>query len=308
MKWRNIYFSAGITVFLLFLVFVYIEKRADIESIWNDNYHKQYYLLEAALDKPEYAEYRKVISINMERWKSMPENLGEKYIWVNIADLSVELIEQDSVRFRSKAIVGTTFRKTPVLNAQMTYLVLNPTWYIPPNILRKDILPQVLKNPEYLKKKNIRVFQKGLDGVSQEVLTDTINWEVVRSNPGKYQFIQDAGKDNALGDVKFIFPNSLNVYLHDTPTRNLFDADDRAFSSGCIRVQNALDLAELLLKDKWGRNDINRIIHSQKTTYLILPKPVNIYLNYFTAWVNDAGVVEFRKDIYKWDELLSYEL
>jgi len=264
-------------------------------------YHPQYYLLQRALLDTSLKENRNRILINMERWKAIPKNTGRKYLMVNIADFRMNAIENDSLILSLKTIVGKLYRKTPLFHTKMTHIVFNPTWTIPPNILRNDILPLIKKDISYLKKRNIRIFQTDKTGKRKQVSADSINWKAVSEKQFPYQLVQDAGKDNALGVVKFMFPNSYHVYMHDTPSKELFEETERTFSSGCIRVSNAIDLATYLLKNKWDKTKIMNVIKSGKTFTVYLVEPVEVYIEYFTAWVDADGILQFRKDIYERD-------
>jgi murein L,D-transpeptidase YcbB/YkuD len=174
----------------------------------------------------------------------------------------------------------------------MKYLVINPTWTIPPGILRNETLPSVRKDPDYLKKRNMNVI------TSSGTIVDpsTIDW----NQPFRYSIRQEPGPHNALGRIKFIFPNEYFVYLHDTPSKGLFSRTERAFSHGCIRVQDPLLLAELLLHDAdgWDRTAIDRTLESEKTTTVFLPEPLTVMLLYWTAEPAPDGSVIFSRDVY----------
>lgn len=242
----------------------------------------------------------KTIIVNLERLRWLPQEVPNYYILVNIVDFQLDVVENNMVVKNHKVIVGKDYRKTPVFSSTMQYLVLNPTWTVPPTILSNDVLPEVRRNSSYLSSKNIFVYnQKGV-----KMNTDSIDW---RNNKVlSYIYRQEPGKNNALGAVKFIFPNKFNVYLHDTPSRELFEKTERALSSGCIRVQKPLELAEFLLRDQPGYSldDLKKITETSKTITVMLKKKPEVYLLYLTAWVNESGEVNFRKDIYSRDERL----
>ncbi len=241
------------------------------------------------------------IEANLERWRWLKDDLGKKHIKVNIADFLMGVVENNTTVLRADAIVGKPYRKTPVFSATMTYLVLSPSWTVPPTILKNDVLPAVRKNRAYLKQKGMLVLKN--DG--SVVDPSAIDW---KGTSGKfpYQIKQKPGKDNALGVVKFMFPNKYNVYIHDTPQRNLFAHTDRSFSSGCIRISEPLTLAEYLLQDKkeWTRERMEKVIASGKETTVTLNEPVQVHVIYLTAWADDNGTVHFRKDVYGRDEAL----
>jgi L,D-transpeptidase YcbB len=241
------------------------------------------------------------IEANLERWRWVSDNLGKRYIKVNIANFELQVVEDDQPVFISEAIVGRPYRKTPVFSARMTYLVLAPTWTVPPTILRQDVIPAVIKDPSYLKKKNMQVLQSNGTVVDPA----TIDWKRAATSGFPYMIRQDPGKDNALGAVKFMFPNQYSVYIHDTPTRNLFTHADRSFSSGCIRISKPLELAAFLLSDKpeWTMAQIQKIIDQGKE-HTVRIKPVPVHLLYLTTWAESDGTVHFRKDIYDRDQPL----
>ncbi|HEY4800368.1 MAG TPA: L,D-transpeptidase family protein [Bacteroidia bacterium] len=268
-------------------------------------YNRQYYLLQKALTDSANAKRTEQIRINMERWKAFPKNPGRQYLFVNVADFSLQVVENDSVVMGMKAIVGRTYRKTPVFNAKLSHIVFNPSWNIPISILKKDILPVVFKDTSYLRKKHIRIYRYGAGGIREVVPADSVNWHRLSIHYFPYELIQDPGKDNSLGVVLFMFPNPYDVFMHDTPAKNLFNKSEPAFSSGCIRISDAIGLADYLLKNKrgWDRKKIMEVIQSGKTTTVNLAEPIDIYITYFTAWMDEHATLQFRKDIYDQDTL-----
>ena len=196
-------------------------------------------------------------------------------------------------------MVGKTYRKTPVFRGDIAYMEFNPTWTIPPTILRQDTLPAIKRDPGYLARKNIRV----IDRNGKFVDPATVDWQqYTRGLP--YTLRQDPGPKNALGTVKFIFPNEHFVFLHDTPSLELFDRPERAFSSGCIRVENPLKLAELLLNNpqQYPRSRLEAIIKSRKTQRINLEPKIPVVIMYLTAGLNSSGGLMFLKDIYDRDQ------
>ena len=188
----------------------------------------------------------------------------------------------------------------------MTYLVLNPYWHVPRNIAVKDKLPLIHKDPDYLTKEHMKVFQ-GWGASTTEIDPNTIDWLKTTPENFPYRLRQEPGPHNALGLIKFMFPNRFNVYLHDTPSKELFDKTQRTFSSGCIRVEKALDLAEYLLREdpKWTRASILQALEKPVEKAISLPVPVPVHILYWTAWVNEDGSLEFRDDIYGRDKRLA---
>ena len=181
----------------------------------------------------------------------MLHEIKGEFVLVDVAGFYVSYFRDDEPIWTSKVVVGRDSRETPIFSSTITYVVFNPTWTIPPGILVKDKLPELKRNPGALKRMNIRV----LDGSGREVNPYSVNWASYGpSRLPPYQFVQDPGHDNALGLVKIMFPNPYLVYLHDTPAKSLFEQDQRAFSSGCIRVQRPFELAELVLNDpRWNQ-------------------------------------------------------
>jgi murein L,D-transpeptidase YcbB/YkuD len=182
----------------------------------------------------------------------------------------------------------------------MKYIVFNPTWTVPPGILRKDILPKVKRDPSYLLKRNINVVDQNGKVINQA----SIDWSQYTGGNFPYQLRQEPGPDNALGRIKFIFPNSHFVFLHDTPSKSLFDKTERAFSSGCIRVDNPVKLAELLLNDptNWSQDKIMEAIDSMQTRTVFLPEPLPVLILYWTVAFDEEGRIYFKKDLYGRDE------
>lgn len=244
------------------------------------------------------------IALNMDRLRWLPGNPGNRYIFVNIADFSLQVVENDQMVMSMKIIVGKTEQQSCVLSRKMTYLELNPDWRVPDSIATKEILPQLRKKPEYLKQKNMRVFDGDWGNRSKEVDPATVDWSRVRANNFRYKFRQDPGFSNPLGRIKFIFPNECEIYLHDTPSRHLFGRDRRDFSHGCIRIEKPLDLAVYLLqKNSWTRKKIMAEIRKEKRQVVMLPDPIDVHIFYGTAWVDREGVLQFRDDIYRIDEI-----
>lgn len=243
------------------------------------------------------------IKINMERWKALPKFLGKDYLFVNSAYFNLDVIENSIKIIKMKIIVGQIYRRTPVFSEKLTHVIFNPTWHIPTTIREKDILPIVIKDTSYLRKKFIKIYKTDVNGIRREVATDLIDWKSVTAKKFPYDLVQTSGSKNALGAVKFIFPNSYNVYMHDTPSKELFNKTEPTFSSGCIRLSKAIELSEHLLKNKkgWSKEKINKTIKSGKTMSVYLQEPVPVYIQYYTAWVNESGILQFRKDIYNRD-------
>ncbi len=238
------------------------------------------------------------IRANLERARWVFYDPESEFLVVNIAGFKVYLVRRGEVVWRSRVQVGKPYRRTPIFASTLTYVVFNPTWTVPPTILRQDYLPQLRRDPQYLAARNIDV----LDRAGKPVEQSSIDWSSARSL--QYQLVQRPGPTNALGRVKFMFPNEYFVYLHDTPSRDLFDKESRAFSSGCIRVENPLELADVVLGDKWPRERIDALIAAGRTQTVILDKPIAVKLLYWTAEVDAAGRVSFFPDVYFRDAAL----
>ncbi|MFH7326474.1 murein L,D-transpeptidase [Desulfurivibrio sp. C05AmB] len=243
--------------------------------------------------------------INLERWRWMPEFGTERYILVNIANFELNVFERNEPVMNMRVIVGRHYRQTPVFTGTMTYLVLNPYWNVPPGIAVNDILPEVKKELNYLAENNMRVFQ-GWGASAVQVDPATVDWQAITARNLPYRFRQDPGPDNALGRVKFMFPNKYHVYLHDTPRRELFWKVARDFSSGCIRVEKPFELAEYLLSDRpeWTRERIEATIATNVERTVTINRPIPVHLSYWTAWADQDGTINFRRDIYRRDERL----
>jgi len=256
--------------------------------------------LEALNRKP--AQLSDDIRVNMERLRWLPMRTPDRFILVNIANFELDMISMRDTIISLKAIVGKEYRKTPVFNRKMTYLVFSPTWTVPPTILRNDVIPEILKGPEYLQNKNMTLLRH--DGT--EVAYSDIDWSKVTKKNFPYMVRQNPGPENALGRVKFMFPNEFNVYIHDTPTRGLFAKEERALSSGCVRVERPFDLAVKLLADmpEWTDERISKAMNRDTELRVNLKTPIDVVLIYLTAWTDGNNRFHNRKDIYKRDKMV----
>ncbi|MCF8000566.1 MAG: L,D-transpeptidase family protein [Halanaerobiales bacterium] len=247
----------------------------------------------------------KKITINMERLRWLPQKLGDTYIFVNIADYKLKVIEKQKNMIDMKVIVGKEQRSTPVFSDEITYLVINPAWNVPKSIAVEDKLPLIKENIDYLFNNNYKVLRIS-EGKFEEADPKEINWEELDKDSFHYYLKQEPGPNNALGRIKFMFPNKYSVYLHDTPQKELFKKEERSFSSGCIRLEEPFKLAEYILKknDMWEPKKIEEILSSEKETKIELSEKIPIHIIYMTAWVDDEGQLQFRDDIYSRDENL----
>lgn len=249
------------------------------------------------------------IEINMERWRWIPNDLGRRHLLINIADYKMQMIEDLQNVMEMRVVVGKRQRKTPVFSDRMEYLVLNPYWYLPPTIVLEDLLPKIKKNPEHLEKNNIKIFKAGTD-YQKELDPHAIDWENVSENRLPYVFRQGPGPYNALGRIKFMFPNQFFIYLHDTPRRESFSETSRDFSSGCIRVEKPVELAAYLLRDDryWTREKLEQALENGERRVIRITDKVLVHILYWTAWVDDQDMLHFRKDVYERDDLLDKAL
>ncbi|MGE0826517.1 MAG: murein L,D-transpeptidase [Candidatus Binatia bacterium] len=246
------------------------------------------------------------IAMNMQRWRKLPGDLGQRHIMVNVPDFTLEVVDQQQPQMTMKVVVGKVMeeRSTPSFSANMKYLVLNPYWYVPKTIAEKELLPLSKKNPQYLAKNNFS-FHRVPAGFKQVPDPNATDGSTISVRAYDYILRQGPGPKNSLGRVKFMFPNPYNVYLHDTPSKHLFDREVRAFSHGCIRVEKPIELAEYLLRTdpKWDKKAILSTLKRKKERTVWLPDPLPVHIQYWTAWVDQNGTIQFRPDIYQRDNL-----
>ncbi len=251
------------------------------------------------------------ILINMERWRWTEHALGLKYVLVDIAGFNLQGVVDDRTQLEMRVIVGKLHHETPIFSDTIKYLEFNPFWNITPGIARNEMLGKLRKNSDYLASKHIRLFSNWhADG--KELDPHGIDWDrVSRKQISHYKLRQDPGSWNALGVVKFVFPNKYSVYLHDTPVHSLFEKNDRAFSHGCIRLSEPKKLAEFLLEESdqgWTPGKIEQVVVSEKRKIVRMVKPIPVHLVYQTAWVDKNGVLQFSKDLYGRDQQLTRAL
>ena len=238
------------------------------------------------------------IAVNLERMRWLNHPMGQRRIVVNQADFSVTFYDGDTVLFSERVIIGMVDRQTPEFSDQMTHLVFNPTWFVPRSIATRDILPKLHADPTYLARSNM-VLTRG-DGGPVPLDTSAHDFTAYDAASFPYRIRQRPDPANALGQVKFMFPNNHAVYLHDTPSRSLFNRDRRAFSSGCVRVRDPLRLAALLLAPQYADPEgaIQRIIENGRERHVTLEEPVPVHLLYRTVWIDETGQPQFRGDVY----------
>ena len=240
------------------------------------------------------------IRANLERARWSLHALKDRFVLVDIAGSEIFFYDRDNIIWKSRVQVGQPFGMTPVFRNNIRYLEFNPTWTIPPTILNETILPEIKKDPQYLAKHQINIF----DQRERKLDPDSLDWNQYPEKRFPHILRQAPGPNNVLGLVKFMFPNAYMVYLNDTPAKNLFSTNNRTFSLGCIQVEKPFELAQLLLNDSNQRhqNEFKKIIASQKTQIVHLKDPVPILLLYWTVDVDNSGIVYFKEDIYNRDK------
>ena len=225
------------------------------------------------------------VAHNMERWRWLPRDLGNRHILINIPAFTLDVIEYGQSTLSMRVVVGKPSWPTPMLSAIMTQVILSPTWTVPQSIMKEEILPILRQNPEYLSQRNIKIIKTS-------------------SSSAPFVLRQAPGPKNPLGGVKFLFPNRHQVYLHDTPSRALFAKPVRAFSHGCVRLERPLDLAEHVLREvrSWPRERIVAAAGKTVSQYVLLPTPIPVYITYRTVSISEDGTLLFRSDIYSRDD------
>lgn len=247
------------------------------------------------------------ILINLDRFRWLPRDLGEHFVSVNLPSATLQVIEGGHELLTMRTIVGRrdARNRTPILRSQIEQVILNPAWNIPQRIAQQEFLPALAKDPRYLQRRNITLVSAdpGHPGVIDPETTD-----LSQLDPALLRLRQDPGRGNALGNVKFVFPNRFGVYLHDTSSRGLFAQATRTLSHGCVRVQDPIALASALLRGdpEWNRDRIERHIGGRHERAIRLPAPIPVYLLYLTAWTDPDGTLQFREDIYGYDRQVTY--
>ena len=240
----------------------------------------------AALSGGQPSRLENEILANMERWRWMPRDLGESRIEVNVPDFTVSVVIDGSEVHRNKVVVGKEGTPTPIFSNTMKFLIVNPVWNVPDSIVKKEMLPKLAEDPDYLHRLGYEVLQKG-------------GRTIVRQPPGER---------NALGRIKFMFPNDYAVYLHDTPSRSLFATSRRAYSHGCVRVDQPFDFAQAVLGTPGAEARLKALIGGGKERYVYLPKALPIHIEYFTASVDATGRLQLRDDVYGYDHKVKTAL
>jgi murein L,D-transpeptidase YcbB/YkuD len=266
--------------------------------------HPQYKGLQAALarERTNPTGEMERIKMNLERWRWAPRDLGDRYVLINVPSYMMQVMENGKPALAMRVIVGLPDKQTPLFSDEMTYVVFSPYWNIPEDILRNETLPRVARDPGFLTRNNIEVV--GTSGSDEEGFdAAAIDWSDSSATKG-LRFRQRPGPDNALGLVKFIFPNHFNVYLHDTPSDRLFFKDKRALSHGCIRIEDPLAMAKYVLRDQpeWTAARITNAMNARREQAVTLKEKLPVHIGYWTAWVEPDGHVTFTGDPYGIDE------
>lgn len=244
------------------------------------------------------AELARQMELNASRWEKMPSSPGNRYILVNIPDFRLQLVENRKVSLTMKTVVGKSSKRTPAMTTKVTSVVFNPTWTVPRSILLTDLLPKARNNPEAMHKRGYRVVKYGTNST-----TPISDAGIESAARGKATLRQIAGPGNTLGRVKFVMPNKQAIYLHDTQAQSLFEHRHRAYSHGCIRLQQPEELAYALLEHQgWDRTRIAQVTTGDESFAIKVDNPPPLFITYFTAWVDPRGQVQFRPDIYHLDD------
>ncbi len=242
------------------------------------------------------ADRVKTLMVNIERWRWMPREFGKLHIRVNIPSFKFMVVKNEKVVHSERTIVGKLTNQTPVFSDRMETVVLNPYWYPTQNIIRNEILPGARKSGRFVAKNGFEVTTTSGTPIDPE----SVDWYA--AGPRDFSFRQPPGANNALGEVKFLFPNKHAVYLHDTPAKNLFNSQVRAFSHGCMRIRNPRRLAEIILGNEgWSRELVHQRLDQRDNQHYSLKHKFPVHISYFTAWVQPDGTVKYENDIYKHD-------
>ncbi|KZN13287.1 L,D-transpeptidase family protein [Marinomonas sp. TW1] len=245
----------------------------------------------------------KQIAYNLERWRWLPSELEANRIWVDLTNYTVDMHLNGELT-SMKVVIGKAERKTPVFKGLMTYMVTNPTWRVPHRIARENLLPKLQSDPNYLIKHGYKLYSSWSIG-AKELDSTKIDWKNISPEKLAYRFEQEPDEGNALGQFKFMFPNKNEIYLHDTPAKHLFRERNRAFSSGCVRLEDPHEFAKQITKGSKSYNDMLNKLKNNSNSVVSLPSYIPVYLVYFTVVPNANGMPEFRNDVYQRDELME---
>lgn len=258
----------------------------------------------AALNVPIEERIEQII-LNMERLRWLPERLGEEYLLINIPDYQLRIMKDGKVDLKMKVIVGKVMTKTPVFSDTMEYIVFSPTWTVPKSIGIEEMLPKIKEDENYLSRNNFVLYENWSED-AREVDPEDVNWKKIDKENFNFKIVEKPGKGNALGAVKFMFPNRHAIYLHDTPAGHLFNQTERGFSHGCIRVEDPKTLSEYLLKENrqgWDLDKISSHMALDTPTTVTLKNKLPVHIVYHSAWVDKDKRIHFLKDIYQQDRI-----
>ena len=244
------------------------------------------------------------IIVNMERWRWLPRDLGDHHVFVNIPEYHLDVVSDGRTVFETRVIVGTIKTQTPVFSDEMEHLVVNPSWNVPVSIAKRSILPAVQNDPTYVSRRNFQVYMRA-GGRYHAVEAESIDWTNVSA--GDVRFRQRPGGGNALGDIKFMFPNRHAVYLHDTNSRGLFRRTTRALSNGCVRVENPVDFSDALLRleERWSASSVQSLIRRGREAQMNLDRHIPVHLAYFTVAASEGGDLRRHEDVYGHDRRMK---
>lgn len=244
------------------------------------------------------------IQINMERMRWLPDELGEKYVWVNIPAFRLDVMQKGESSLNMKVVVGELYNPTPAFKDQIDHIVFSPTWTPTPGIATNDLLPKIKKNPNYFEEKNMVVYEDW-SANAQKLNPKKIKWKEIEADNFPFKLVQQPGEDNSLGKVKFMFPNDMDIYLHDTPAKSLFNKEERDASHGCVRVADPVALGVKLLEDTegdWTAKKVEEYMNKTEPTVQNIEGDVPVFLVYFTVWADKNGCLKFEEDVYNFDE------
>lgn len=236
---------------------------------------------------------------NLERWRWLPNDLGPRYVRVNIPEFMVRLVDDGTTTFRERIVVGKPRFATPMLSDEMELVVFNPYWNVPYSIMKNELVPRARRDPGFLDRNNLQVIWRG----SRTVEPYQVDWHDV--DLGKVRLRQTPGSNNALGKIKFLFPNKHSVYLHDTPSKHLFNRSRRAYSHGCMRVRDPREFAAAIMGQQgWDKRDVTRAVNAGANRAVRLEQKLAVHITYFTAAISDDGAMRYFADLYKYDDRL----
>lgn len=257
-----------------------------------------------------FREKADLIELNLERLRWLPSKHAGDYISINIPEYMLRVYHNKKRELEMKVVLGTEFNATPIFNDSLEYIVFSPTWNVPPGIMKDEVIPNLKEDPAYYNPERFVLYKNG-----EEIDPEEEDWKDKDLNPAHYQLVERPGPSNSLGKVKFIMPNDLSIYLHDTPAGYLFSEEKRTYSHGCIRIEKPMALAQYLLRDQpeWTEKKIKEVMTGTEPKQVNLKQKCPVEIEYRTVWVDDKGLVHFRNDVYghdkrQLDQLRSYKL